>query len=518
MAQIIPISDEVKHSAAHVLALAVKRQFPDVKIGIGPVTKEGFYYDFDLGRKFTDDDKKAVESNILQIIQEDLPFSQFYLNKEKAITMLLQSGQGYKAELVKAIPDEEISFFKLGEEFTDLCRGPHLKSSGYIGIILIDKITETHWKEDPKRPKMERIHGVVFRNAEELNNYQKAKVQEKAKDFKKISEINKLGFLIDENFYLTNRGTSVNKQIEKIITSKVRGNRLADEITVPTQKSVEDITNSVDKYLSVNNHSYKDFPKYFFIRTNVKSKVKNDIEEGKAIIFVNYLKSTDAATELGKSIENTLDVFKELSLEVFGEILCSNLDNPYLETISNILKADLISHNKILTKNRNEITLILKVKDSISREWNLCVINLRSENTPKFINDANVIQNTVVLENIFPILNIYAYFLENSDGELPLILKPVKVKCIPLTRKQHDFAKEIQRKVIDMGYSVEIDLRANSMQQKIKDAESEGIPIILVLGNKEAVNQAVSIRQNSIEVGLISLENLDEYLSENLNY
>lgn len=518
MAQIIPISDEVKHSAAHVLALAVKRQFPDVKIGIGPVTKEGFYYDFDIGRRFTEEEKKAIETNIMQIVKEDLPFSQFYLNKEKAITMLLQNGQGYKAELVKSIPDEEISFFKVGDEFTDLCRGPHLKSTGYLGIIQIDKITETHWKEDPKRPKMERIHGVVFRNAEEAVNFHNAKSEEKSRDFKKISETSKLGFVVGKDLYFTNRGTSVQRQIEKIIVAEIKGNKLADEITVPTQKSVEEITGSVDSYLSSNNHSYKDFPRYFFIRTNVKSKVKNEIEEGKAIIFLNYLKATDAATELGKAIENTIGIFKQFNLEIFGEILCSNLDDPYLESISNILKGNLISHNKVLTKNRNDISLILKVKDSISRDWNLCVINLRSENTPRYINDVNNSQNTVVLENIFPILNIYGYFIENFEGELPLILKPVKVKCIPLTKKQHEYAKEILRKVIDLGYSAEIDLRANSMQEKIKDAENEGIPIILVLGNKEAVNQAVSIRQNSIEVGLISLDNFKDYLAENLNY
>src|SRR5260221_5402666 len=158
------VSDQQKHSAAHVLALAVSRIYGNVKIGVGPVTKDGFYYDLDVSQDIKQIDLKKIEEEINNILQQNLKFQQIILPREEAINMLLQRGQIYKAELVKAIPDQEISFFKIGDEFIDLCRGPHVYSTNQIGLIILTGIENTHWNEDPTRPIMIRISGKVFNN------------------------------------------------------------------------------------------------------------------------------------------------------------------------------------------------------------------------------------------------------------------------------------------------------------------------------------------------------------------
>src|SRR5690606_7126984 len=133
-----------------------------VKVGIGPVTKDGFYYDFDLRKNITRENFKEIEEEMLKIREERIPFTQHVLTRDEAINLLLTRGQIYKVELINSIPDSEVSLYKTGEEFIDLCRGPHVDYTSEIGIPRIIKIEKVHWNNDPKRPKLLRIYGKVF--------------------------------------------------------------------------------------------------------------------------------------------------------------------------------------------------------------------------------------------------------------------------------------------------------------------------------------------------------------------
>ncbi len=510
------ISDEVKHSAAHILAAAVKRVFPNSKVGIGPVTKTGFYYDFSLDEEIDNQDIAQIEKEVEQIREANLPLTQFNLTKDEAINMLLQSGEIFKAELVQQIPEEEVSFYKLGDEFTDLCRGPHVASTNQIPLIKITDVSKTHWKEDSSRPEMTRLTGKLFRSEEELRKHINIREEIKKRDYKDISVALGLGFKDNEDLLLTNRGSSLLKIIENTVQTNLNDTEDSSTLTINSKEKPSEVFSIVNKYISSKNRSYREFPKHFEINTNLKSRVKSEILSYKTLIHVAYFTDIDAVTSLGSFVERSFDIFKQLGIDVNTEILCSNLDDPNVGLISNILKNKIISHDKVLARSKDYIEVRIKAKDSLDREWVMGLVNIYTANTPKYMTESNHFATTKVVETVFVPMNMFAYILEDSKGILSDVLKPTKIIVVPISKEQNEFANEVKNLLIRKGITAEVDTRSKSMQVKIKAAEKKEIPIIFVIGNKELINKSVSVRQNSMEVGLISLENIDEYLFENL--
>lgn len=515
MNQISYSNDQVKHSAAHVLAMAVKRLYGNVKIGIGPVTKEGFYYDFDLPKQITTEDFPKIETEIEKIITENIQFSQLTLSKPEAVNMLLQRGEIYKAELVQSIPDEDVSLYKTGDSFIDLCRGPHVKSTNQIGIVKLLRVENVHWKEDRNRPVMQRIYGAVFRTTEELNEYLKLKTELQTRNYKKIATRIKAGFEYKDKFILNRRGNFILNKIEDNILKTL-------EITNPEEVVLYNIENTnsafmqIRKLMGAETPSYKYFPKIITSDFYTNTQVKDENLNIKNIVISTFLKTQDTLTFLGSYLEKALKVFENLNIDISADVFCTNLEETNLKTISNILKANHVSHTKVLTKNFNYILIKLKTVDSFRREWEFG--SIRIDDTPtdpvRYTTDENASELAVIVETVFNPFLIFSYILEEKNGELPSFLRPIQIACIPINKNQNNYAKQVADLLDKKGFRTLIDLSSKSMQAKIKIAENEEIPIILVIGNKEVVNNAVSLRHNSKEVGLISLENLDEYLIE----
>ena len=159
------------HTTAHILAQAVKRLFPEVKLAIGPAIDEGFYYDFDVETPFTDEDKARIEEEMKKIIKEDLPIERFELSREEAIAFMEERKEPYKVELIQELPEgETISFYRQGE-FVDLCRGPHLPSTGKVKAIKLTSMSSAYWKGDAKNKTLQRVYGISFPKASELEEY-----------------------------------------------------------------------------------------------------------------------------------------------------------------------------------------------------------------------------------------------------------------------------------------------------------------------------------------------------------
>jgi threonyl-tRNA synthetase len=509
--------DTVKHSAAHVMAAAIKRLFPEVKFGIGPVTEEGFYYDIDIEKKLTDEDLQQIELVANQIIKENLKFVQLNLEKDNALNFLLQNGQIYKAELAKQIDEEEISFYRLGEEFTDLCRGPHVNSTEEIGIIIITKVEESFWRDNPERPKLQRIFGMVFRNLNEAQEYRKKQELINKKDYKSIGKKADLLFEYENKLYFSSLGTTVIIKLEQLFLKGIHKNNSSQLLLAQGTNNYE-FRNALFEKIKSQNQSYKYFPQFFnFISSNTFEIKKEKIETA-VLTFIVMFKETEGISELGIHVEEIINIFKKsLLIDVSADILSDNLDDTKVKVISSVLKHNVVSHNQILTKTNGVVETIFFIIDSFGRKWPLASIRTFSENTPEYINENNETQHLFINEIEVVPLRILAYLLEEGGAVLPDPIKAVHVICIPIKSSQNEYAKNFIKQVKELGYNTEVDLRSASLQNKIRSAEERKIPIILIVGNKEISNNSVSVRYQGKEVGLMDFETLKEFLKESIN-
>ena len=217
----------MRHSLAHILAMAVLRLFPQAKLGIGPAIEKGFYYEFQNDPQFVQKDLEAIDKEMHNIVNENLEFKQILVNREEAMDIIHQAGQIFKTELLKQVPDDQISFFKTGD-FLDLCRGPHLKSTREIGAFKLIKIEDSYWLNQEYRPKLQKIIGIAFQTEEELNKYLNEIHQLKFRSSQIIGK--NLNFLqydkhfSDKNNILLEKGVLVKNQVKNFLSTTLINN------------------------------------------------------------------------------------------------------------------------------------------------------------------------------------------------------------------------------------------------------------------------------------------------------
>lgn len=511
------ISDTVKHSGAHVLAASIKRHFPEVKFGIGPVIENGFYYDIDIDKKLNSEDLQKIEATANEIIKENLKFTQMTLEKNDALNFLLQNGQIYKAELVNQIDEAEISFYKLGDEFTDLCRGPHVSSTQEIGIIVVEKVEQSFWRDDPNRAELQRVYGMVFRNINEAQEYKKKQDSLSNKNFKVLGKNTDLFFEYNNKLFFSALGVNTVKAIEKLFLEGLKTYQNSKTLLAQNCNNYE-FRKVLFEVTKSKNQSYKIFPQSFNFTTTNSFTIKKEKIETEVISLIVMFKEAEGMNELGIQIEEIMNIFrKKLFIDVSADILSDNLDDNKIKVISSILKNNLVSHNQILTKTNGVVEVVIFTIDSFDRKWPLTSLRIFVQNTPSYIDEHNQKKNLFITElEIIP-LKILAYLLEENNGSLPNQIKPIQIICIPVKSKQNEYSQNFVKKLEKLGYSVDVDLRSISIQNKIKNAEERRIPIILVAGNKEASNNSVSVRFEGKEVGLMDYETLTTFLKEHLN-
>lgn len=505
-------SDVMKHSAAHIVAAAIKRLYPQMRVGVGPVTPEGFYYDIETSRPITEKDFPLIEKNINQIIQENLPFNQMVLKKDDGYTMLLQLGQIYKAELLQKVPESEVSFYKLGEEFIDLCRGPHVKSTAEVGIIKLTNIEKSNWNNDPARPEMQRIKGVVFQNIVEFNEYTEAQKRKESKDFKKILAKYQLGTYSNKQISISNTGYNL---INNLIDFIDRGlNKIETFDThLPHTQSENETYLSLNNVFKQKNWSYKKLP--IALRTAV-SHDKDSFTSISTYCWKVYTEYTDGIITINNVAEDLIDLANELAKEdIHIEIKTKDLEDPYMSSISNLFQKKIISHNKILTNDLfSEIDIVFKTIDSVGREWSLFTMYIFKEEDTTYYSSSNSVVKTVNFGLSFPVEDIFAYLLSEFELDIPFDLHPQKFICIPKSKKSYEYSQDVSTYLNKLGYTSSVDDRSKSFNQKIRNAEQKNIPFILIIGPKEESNKAVSVRRNGAEIGLISVESLKQYILE----
>ena len=551
------------HTTSHIMAQAIKRLFPDAKLTIGPSIEKGFYYDFDVEKPFTEEDLSAIEEEMKKIIKEDLPIERFELPREEAIKLMREREEPYKVELIEELPEGEvISFYKQGE-FTDLCRGPHLPSTGCVKAIKLLSSSGAYWRGDEHNKMLQRIYGISFPKASELDEYLNMIEEAKKRDHRKLGKELEL-FFFDETApgmaYWMPKGFKMmnvlidfwRKEHEKRGYMEFSGPQLnsselwkisghwdhyKEDMFVLTDSDGKEqalkpmnCPNAI-KIFDSKLRSYKDLPMRFndidVIHRNEKSGQLN------GLFRVRMFRQDDAHNfitedQIGAEIKDIIEIAKQL-YGIFGldfELTLSTRPDDYMGDIElwNKAEANLKSVlDELCGKDNYRINegdgafygpkIDIKMKDCLGREWQMGTIQVDFQLPLRFnlsYIDSNGEKKTPILVHraIFGSFERFIGIItEHFAGAYPVWLSPVQVSILPISDNQKEYAEKIKAILEEKGIRVELDARQEKIGYKIREAQLQKVPYMLILGEKEVEANAVGVRKRKEgDIGQMSIE------------
>ena len=574
---IITLSEEVAmeaywHTTTHIMAQAVKRLFPNTKLGIGPAIEKGFYYDFKVEMPFTEEDLGKIEEEMKKIIKENLPITRFTLPREEAIKFMQEKNEDYKVELIKELPEgEEISFYEQGE-YVDLCAGPHLMSTGAIKAVKILSTSAAYWKGDQKKDSLQRIYGISYPKASQLEEYLNMLEEAKKRDHRKIGKELELFMthkLVGSGLpmYLPH-GATIRRLLERYIQDKEismgyehvytpslanvelyktsgHWDHYKDDMFPPIKLDNEEIVlrpmNCPHHMLIYKNkmRSYRDLP----IRIGelahdfryeasgnvcglerVRQMCQND-----AHLFV---RPDQIKEEFRKVVELILDVYKDFGFENYSFRLSLRDkndkekyfdDDKMWETAESQLREILTQTGMDFYEAEGEAAfygpkLDVQVKTALGHDITVSTCQLDFLLPERFEleyigEDGKEHRPVVIHRAILGSLDRFISFLiEETKGVFPIWLSPVQVKIMTITDAQNEYAQEIKNNLEKEGIRVELDARNEKIGYKIREAQLEKVPYMVVIGNKEMENKTIGIR--SRKEGDLGEKTLEEFISK----
>ena len=541
--------DTYRHTTSHILAQAVKRLFPDTKLAIGPAIDDGFYYDLDSETVFTPELLEQIEAEMRKICKEKLPIERFELPREEALALMREKNEPYKVELIEDLPeDATISFYKQGE-FTDLCAGPHLDSTGRVkgNAIKLMSCTGAYWRGDSNRKMLQRIYGTSFLKKEELEAYLNRLEEAKKRDHRKLGRELGLFMMADEGpgfpFFLPKGMVLKNTLID--YWREVHKKYGYVEISTPVilnrklwersghwdhykQNMYTTVIDGEDFAIKPMNcpggmlvyksepHSYRDLP----LRVGELGLVHRHELSGAlhGLFRVRCFTQDDAHIfmtwdQMKDEIKNVVRLFDEV-YSVFGlsyEIELSTMPEDHMgdekdwEFAQDTLKESITEMGKSYTVNEGDGAfygpkLDFHLADSIGRTWQCGTIQLDMQLPERFeleyvgedgAKHRPVMIHRVVLGSIERFIGVIT---EHFAGAFPTWLAPVQVKVMTITDRSRPWAEEVTRRLEAAGVRVEADLRNEKIGYKIREAQSLKIPYMLVIGDKEAEAGQVAVR------------------------
>ena len=538
------------HSSSHILAQAVKRLFPEAKLAIGPSIENGFYYDFDVEKPFSEEDLAKIEEEMKKIIKEDLELERFELPREEALKLMEEKGEPYKVELINDLPDGEvISFYKQGD-FTDLCRGPHVPNTGVIKAVKLLTSSGAYWRGDEKNKMLQRIYGISFPKASELEEYLNMLEEAKKRDHRKLGKELDL-FFFDETApgmaYWMPKGFKMmnilidlwRKEHEKrgymefsgpqLISSELwktsghwdhyKEDMFVLEDSDGKEQALKPMNcpNAIKIYAS-KLRSYKDLPLRFndidVIHRNEKSGQLN------GLFRVRMFRQDDAHNfitqdQIGSEIKDIIEIAKYL-YGIFGldfELTLSTRPDDFMGDIELWNEAEANLRNvldELCGKDQYRINegdgafygpkIDIKMKDCLGREWQMGTVQVDFQ-LPLRFNLSYIDSNG---DKKVPILIHRALFgsferfigiiTEHFAGAFPAWLAPVQVKVLPISDNQKEYAQKVVDELSANGIRVELDDRQEKIGYKIREAQLSKVPYMLIIGEKEVEAGAVGVR------------------------
>jgi len=563
--QLLKFEDEggqeiFRHTSAHMLAQAVKRHFPEAKLAIGPAIKDGFYYDIDVDHRFTPEDLEVLEKEMAKIAKENLELKKFVLDRNEALDYLKKAGEDYKVELVQDLPEDSvISFYQQGE-FTDLCRGPHLPSTKKVKAIKLTSIAGAYWRGDEKRPMLQRIYGTSFEKKKDLEAYLLMIEEAKKRDHRKLGKELDLFSMHGEGpgfpffhpkgmvlwntiqeFWKkehTKRGYGeiktpliLNEQLwhqsghwdhykENMYFTKIdEGDYAIKPMNCPGSMliyksqmfSYRDLPLRWAELGQVHRHELagalhglmrvrtftQDDAHIFMLPDQVKQELMNVIDL--ADYFYNVF-GFKYHVELSTKPENSMGT--EEQWEMATDNLREALKEKGIEYVVN--EGDGAFYGPKID---------FHLEDSIGRTWQCATIQLDFQMPERFdltyIGQDNEKHRPVMIHRTIlgSMERFIGVLIEHHAGKFPVWLSPVQVHVLPISDKFNDYAFKIKEQLAEKGIRVEVDTRAEKIGYKIREAQLAKTPYMLVVGEKEAESNSVSVRvRDEGDIGSMQFE------------
>lgn len=561
-----------RHTASHIMAQAVKRLYPQAKLTIGPAVDDGFYYDFDVEESFTTEDLEKIEAEMKKIVKEDLKLERFTMSKEEAVKFFEEKGEPYKIELVENLPEgEEISFYSQGE-FTDLCAGAHLMSTGQVKAFKLTSATGAYWHGDSNNKMLCRVYGTAFPKQSELEEYILMIEEAKKRDHRKLGkelglfalrdEAPGMPFFLPKGMVLRNTLITYWREVHKkwdyleISTPQIMRRSLWetsghwDHYHDDMYTTVIDDEDFAIKPMNcpgsilvyeLEPHSYKELP----LRYGELGMVhRNELSGALHGLFrVRCFTQDDAHILLApEQIKDEVVRIAQLFDEVYSlfglpyEIELSTMPEDHIGSkedwdIATKALADAITGvGKTYIINEGDGAfygpkLDFHIKDSLGRTWQCGTIQLDYQLPGRFgleytgsdgEKHCPVMIHRVVFGSIERFIGVIT---EHFAGAFPVWLAPVQVEILPIADRHAEYADKIKAELDALGIRAETDFRNEKIGYKIREARLQKIPYMLVVGDKEAESGTVSVRRRGEdkELGTMSLEEFKEKILIEIN-
>ena len=567
----------LRHTSAHVLAQAVKELFPEAKLGIGPPTEEGFYYDIYYERPFNEEDLEKIEKRIKEIIKKNLPLERKEISKEEAKELFKKLKEDFKLELINEISDSEVSIYSQGD-FIDLCKGPHLLSTGEIKAIKLLSVAGAYWKGNENNPMLWRIYGTAFFSKDELKAYLDRLEEIKKRDHRKLGKELEL-FTIEEDIgpglvIWLPKGAILRNIIENfwINIHLQRGYQLVYtphialrdlwkisghlDFYVENMFPPMELENRVYQLKPMNcpfhiyvynqkRRSYKEFPIRYCELGTVYRFERSGVLHG--LLRVRGFTQDDAhifcrEDQLEEEIIKVLDLVIYF-LKVFGfseyKIFLSTRPEKFVGSPEIWDKSEAALKRALENKGLEyEIDpgegvfygpkIDLKIKDVLGRFWQCATIqvdfNLPERFNIVYVGEDNKFYRPIMIHRALlgSLERFLGVLIENYAGAFPFWIAPVQIKVLTLTDRNINYGEKIMQILKNEGFRVEADFRNEKLNYKIRIAQQEKVPYMVILGDKEEKDNVISVRTRKGEVinnikieefiSKIKIENQPEYL------
>ncbi|MCD6183359.1 MAG: threonine--tRNA ligase [Thermovirga sp.] len=561
----------LRHSTSHLLAQAVKRLYPGTKLSIGPAIKDGFYYDLDVPQQISEDDLPKIEKEMKRIAKEKLKIERNLLSKEKALMLFKGQGEDYKLELIEDLDGEEISVYKQGE-FVDLCRGPHVPDTSYIKHFKLLSLAGAYWRGDEKNKMLTRIYGTAFATKEDLDAYITRMEEAKRRDHRKLGKELDLFSIQPEGpgfpFFHPKGMVIINKLVdfwreehEKRGYCEIRTPLILDrELWIRSghwdhYRENMYFTEIDDRPFAIKPmncpggilvyksriRSYRDLPLRMAELGTVHRHERSGVLHG--LMRVRCFTQDDAhlyvmPDQIKEEILGIMDLVKYIYKDVFGFNYRVELSTKPEKAMGDPLMWE--KAEKALEEALKAAGVEYKInpgdgafygpkidfhlEDCIGRTWQCGTIQLDFQMPEKFDityvgPDGEHHRPVMLHRTVFGSLERFlGILIEHYAGAFPFWLAPVQVKVLPVRHEYNGYAKEVFDRLKNEGFRVEVDSREEKLGKKIRDAQMEKIPYMLVVGANEVQERTVAVRERQAgDVGSMSLEELIAIMTERLS-
>ncbi len=562
----------IRHSTAHLLAYAVKELFPDAQVTIGPVIENGFYYDFSYKRPFTPEDLQAIEKKMAELAKKDEPVTRKVLPRDEAVAYFKSIGEAYKAEIIESIPaDQDVSLYTEGK-FTDLCRGPHVPSTGKLKVFKLMKLAGAYWRGDSKNEMLQRVYGTAWARKEEQDAYLHMLEEAEKRDHRKLGRALDLFHFQDEApglIFWHPKGWTVWQQVEQYMRrvyqengyQEVKAPQILDrslwEKTGHWQNYRENmfVTESENRNYALkpmncpghvqifnsNMRSYRDLPmrygEFGQCHRNEPSGALHGIMRVRGFtqddghIFCTEEQIRDEVTAFHTQAMQVYanfgftEIAIKLALRPDSRIGSDETWDKAEDTLRSALRACGVTWEELPGEGAFYGPKIeYHLKDSLGRPWQVGTMqvdfSMPGRLGAEYVADDNTRKIPVMLHRaiVGSMERFVGILIENYAGALPLWLSPLQIAVLNISDAQAEYAQNVAQNLKKQGFRVHLDLRNEKITYKIREHSVQKLPYIVVIGDKERDANTVAVRaRGNVDLGVMPVDVLVERLKNEVD-